>query len=167
MLTFKQIQIVLSFDMTCPFCSPDIVNASFAESENFRAIYNLAPVLPGHVLVIPKTHIVGFLDISKELTIEMVLFSRKIIRTLQKAFTCESFDWTIQDGKPAGQTIEHMHLHIIPLYENDLPEPGGWYPAVIKSTDEFIDSLSRSKISEAQMKIIVDKLKNYYSELQD
>jgi len=151
--------------MHCPFCSPFVHPVTFAESENFRAIYNLAPVLPGHVLIVPKKHINSFLELSEDESIEMVVFSRKIIKTLKHVFKSDSFDWTIQEGKPAGQSIEHMHLHIIPRFEGDMPEPGDWYPALIGKVPELIDSVSRPKLNTEQMKIIVKKLMDYFNEI--
>jgi bis(5'-adenosyl)-triphosphatase len=144
--------------MNCPFCLPIVLKASFAESDNFRAIYNLAPVLPGHVLIVPKLHICSFLELNDDLTIEMVKFSREIITALMNAFKCESFDWTIQDGKPAGQTIEHLHMHIIPRFTNDMPDPGDWYPAIQENELKIIDSYNRPKLSDAQLEQIIQKL---------
>lgn len=143
----------------CPFCSPLVKDACFAESDNFRAVYNLAPILPGHSLIIPKKHISTFLRIDDSLMTEMILFSRKIIRLLNKAFETNSYDWTLQDGIPAGQTIEHFHIHIIPRKTNDLPLPGDWYPLLIQKTNALEDSFTRQKHTKEDMKIIVNKLK--------
>lgn len=148
--------------MPCPFCQPNVLKTTFAESENFRAIYNLAPILPGHVLIVPKQHVCRFLDLDEKFNIEMVVFSRKIIKVLMEAFKCNSFDWTIQEGSAAGQTIEHMHLHIIPRNNNDLPEPGEWYPAIIEKNPQLIDSFSRPKITDEKMEIIVHRLKEIF-----
>ncbi|MBN1116204.1 MAG: HIT family protein [Bacteroidales bacterium] len=149
----------------CPFCNPAVLKSTFAESENFRAVYNLAPVLPGHILIVPKKHLSKFLEIDEALIAEMVSFSRKIIKVIAKAFKTDSFDWTIQDGKPAGQTVEHMHMHIIPRHENDLPDPGDWYPMLKKKTEAFIDSTNRNKLSEEEIVNICQNLKKNYREL--
>ena len=146
----------------CPFCLPEIENATFAKSENFRAVYNLAPVFPGHVLVMPKKHIKSFIEIGEDLLTEMVVFSQKVVKTLKISFNCEAFDWTIQDGKHAGQSVEHMHLHIIPRYENDLPDPGDWYPILQQKQIEIIDSFSRPKLQKDDLKTIVKKLREDY-----
>jgi bis(5'-adenosyl)-triphosphatase len=151
--------------MNCPFCIPNVSDVTFAESENFRAIYNLAPVLPGHVLIVPKKHLSSLLELDDNSTVEMVVFSKKIIRTLVLAFNTESFDWTVQDGKPAGQTIEHLHMHIIPRFDGDLPQPGDWYPAMKLNTSEIIDSMSRPKLNPNQIQTIVEKLKDYFRKI--
>jgi bis(5'-adenosyl)-triphosphatase len=146
----------------CPFCTPIADDACFAESENFRAIYNIAPILPGHCLVVPKNHIESFLEIPDSQMVEMLAFSRKIIKVLNQAFKTNSYNWIIQDGEDAGQTIEHFHLHIIPRKEKDLPEPGDWYPILQHKQDEMIDSLLRAKYSKKELKDIVAKLKSLF-----
>lgn len=139
----------------CPFCEPNVLKTCFAESENFRALYNIAPIVPGHILIIPKLHLKSFLDIPESILLEYVSFSRKIILLLQDTFMSKSFNWTIQDGIPAGQTVEHMHMHIIPRYENDLPNPGDWYPLLLQKNEEMIDSMNREKISDKNMLEII------------
>ena len=143
----------------CPFCTTSINDAVFMSSPNFLAIYNIAPVLPGHSMVIPKKHISGIMDLTEEELTEMVSFSRDVVKLLLKVFKADSFDWTIQEGKPAGQTIDHLHLHIIPRTEGDLPEPGDWYPKLERSESKNIDSADRKRISKEQMKEIMRKLK--------
>jgi bis(5'-adenosyl)-triphosphatase len=146
----------------CPFCSPLVEVASFAESENFRAVYNLAPILPGHILILPKKHHNSFIDVPENRITEMVIFSRRVIRVLQEVFNAKAFDWTIQDGKAAGQTIDHFHLHIIPRSEGDPLKPGEWYPEIKNKETELSDSFQREKLSSAEMKIIVNKLKKFF-----
>ncbi|MBN2487133.1 MAG: HIT family protein [Bacteroidales bacterium] len=151
--------------MNCPFCPPLAELTTFAETPCFRALYNIAPVLPGHSLVVPKEHIRSMLGLNENLLYEMVVFSRKIVQVLMKAFSCQSFDWTIQDGTEAGQTIEHLHLHIIPRHSNDLAAPGDWYPAMLQNETAIIDSALRQKINQAEMVKIVSFLKETYIKL--
>ena len=143
----------------CPFCQSGIRETFFLESTNFMAVYNIAPVFPGHAMVIPKAHITGLLLIPEEEITEMVKLSRKVIRILQEAFHANGFNWTIQEGEEAGQTIEHLHMHIIPRKPGDLKCPGDWYPLLKKFYSENIDSKFRPKISAGDMKRIVMKLK--------
>ncbi len=140
---------------TCPFCSPNIDKSVFAESVNFKAIYNIAPILPGHTLIISNKHISKFMNIEDRLMEELIILSRQVIRTLSKAFKTDSFNWTLQEGAEAGQTIEHMHIHIIPRHKNDLPSPGDWYPELKTHENKIIDSLSRPKLSIPEIQSVV------------
>lgn len=161
-------QPVFSHDKSyCPFCDPKIENSCFASSQNFLAIYNIAPILPGHTLIIPKQHLSGFLDLDDNLIFEFIQLSKKVIRVLNRAFNTDSYDWTIQDGKAAGQTIDHMHMHIIPRVEGDLPSPGDWYPKLENYQLQDIDSEDRVKLSDAELQTITKHMKQQVSRLEE
>lgn len=144
---------------SCPFCHPDIRKAVFAESESFYALQNIAPILPGHVLIIPKEHYHGLMETPDELLPEMVLFSKQVIKCLEEVYRCHSFDWTIQEGKAAGQTVNHFHMHIIPRRIDDLAAPGLWFKKLEQSKYEDVDSADRPKLTDDQMHNEVVKLK--------
>ncbi|HYN81825.1 MAG TPA: HIT family protein [Gemmatimonadaceae bacterium] len=110
----------------CPFCGHGTEETKFAESDNFMAICNISPILPGHSLVIPKWHVHGLMHLSNSELCEMNVFARNTMSVLVKAFAADSFNWTIQDGEGAGQTVAHLHLHLIPRTANDLPNPDDW-----------------------------------------
>jgi bis(5'-adenosyl)-triphosphatase len=145
--------------MDCPFCPPIVEKATFASSLNFHAVYNIAPILPGHTLIIPKKHISSFMELEDNLIQEMMLFSKKIICFIQQEFAANGFDFTIQDGESAGQTVHHLHAHVVPRYPRDLPEPGDWYPKLKQKQGELLDSFSREKITDMQMLEIINYLK--------
>jgi bis(5'-adenosyl)-triphosphatase len=143
----------------CPFCNTHVLDAEFAESENFRAIYNRAPILAGHSLVIPKRHVTSLMDLNELELCEFVAFGRKSLKILLRAFDARSFDWSIQEGKEAGQTVPHLHLHLIPRKPNDLARPGDWYSELCKSQPGILDSESRAKLTPDQMKEAVTNLR--------
>jgi bis(5'-adenosyl)-triphosphatase len=149
---------------TCPFCVPSIGGSAFLASEHFLAIYNRRPILPGHSLVIPSHHYGRMLDLPDGLLAEMMNFGVRTARLLMQAFQAEAFDWTIQDGWAAGQTVPHLHLHIIPRKKGDLPEPGDWYPELEKSIHGAIDSDKRQQLSDDTFFFIVKQLKKTVEE---
>jgi len=151
---------------TCPFCNPAILDYAFLETSNFLAVYNVAPILPGHSLIITRAHITSFMELSDNELYEFVSFSRKAIRILMHAFNTEAFNWTLQEKEEAGQTIAHMHIHIIPRKHDDLPEPGDWYPRLNNNIDRIIDSQNRPGLTNAEMKTIVEKLKKAAGEIR-
>ncbi|HKZ46794.1 MAG TPA: HIT domain-containing protein [Thermodesulfobacteriota bacterium] len=148
----------------CPFCNSS--DRVFAQSENFHALYNIAPILPGHSLIVPKWHVVSLLELSDQETCEMVIFSRECIRILMKTFGVNGFNWTIQEGKEAGQTISHFHLHLIPRKVNDLPHPGEWYPILQQQEERIIDSESRQRLTPSEVRQIVSEIKRVATEMQ-
>jgi bis(5'-adenosyl)-triphosphatase len=145
----------------CIFCQEKVQENYFLESENFLAIYNLAPILPGHSMVIPKKHHQSLMELSEAELCEMTIFARKTVKLLMKAFSVTAFNWTIQEGVEAGQTVPHLHLHLIPRAEKDLPQPGDWYPLLKASEEEDIDSEARPRHSYEEIAQIVEKLRMF------
>jgi bis(5'-adenosyl)-triphosphatase len=143
----------------CPFCSESIQASVFYESGDFMAVFNIAPVLPGHSLVIPRAHHTSILSFTDAEITDFFKTARTALLILMKAFHTEAFDWSLQEKPEAGQTIEHLHLHIVPRVMNDLLHPGHWYPLVQRNDADMIDSLSRPRLTAEELKIIVDKLK--------
>ncbi|MBS1594099.1 MAG: HIT family protein [Bacteroidetes bacterium] len=149
---------------TCPFCKDDIKDIAFLESENFYVIYNYAPILPGHSLVIPKNHIQSLLELDENQHLEFFQLSLKAAKLILKVFNADSFNWTVQEKPPAGQSIPHLHLHIFPRHEHDLPNPGDWYPLLKENEKaQYIDSDSdkRVKLSRQEQIDIVNHIKTF------
>jgi bis(5'-adenosyl)-triphosphatase len=90
------------------------------------------------------------LDLSEADLGAFVLFARRVTRLLTRAFAADGFDWTIQDGASAGQTVPHVHLHVIPRHAGDLPDPGDWYPALMASESAQIDDRTRPRLTPAE-----------------
>jgi len=151
----------------CPFCKPKIKKVSFLSSPNFHVIYNQSPILPGHSLVIPKQHFVSLLDLPLVYTHELMNLSMHAIRLLLKIFNAHGFDWSVQDGAVAGQTVMHLHLHLIPRYKDDFPDPGDWYPALQNHEKSIIDNDNRRHYSQQALEQIADELKHKIRQMSD
>jgi len=137
----------------------DVTDSVFAQSDGSFAIYNRSPVLPGHSLVIPNEKIESLIEMKEEQLESYFSFARKVSSFLMKEFEGEGFDWSLQDGESAGQTVPHLHLHILPRYKNDLPNPRDWYPKVKESEVAFLESDKRPPITDEQRTQIVSHLK--------
>jgi bis(5'-adenosyl)-triphosphatase len=144
----------------CPFCEPLVNNSCFLQKGGFRAVYNLAPILPGHALVVPVKHIVSLNELNDSELAEFVVFSRLVTKVLVQAFGAEGFDWSLQDGAPAGQTVQHLHLHIVPRKPADLPQGNDWYTLIHENEPKMLDSSSREKLSRNEMDRMIALLKN-------
>ncbi len=152
-------------NIKCPFCNPAVLDYAFLESDKFLAVYNIAPVLPGHSLIITRAHQTSIMELPDDELCEFVRFSRRAVRVLAHVFHTESFNWTLQEKEEAGQTIAHMHIHILPRKPEDLPEPGEWYPRLINNMDGIIDSTKRPRLNQTEMKIIIERLKKAADEI--
>lgn len=142
---------------SCRFCNAQA--QVFAHSHNFKAIYNIAPIVPGHTLIIPKWHATHLFQLSEKEACEAMSFAREMMRVLKKAFHASGFNLTLQEGKDAGQTISHLHIHLIPRRPKDLPHPGDWYPRLKRFEKDIIDSDRRPRLTAEEIRSIVTKLK--------
>lgn len=109
---------------TCLFCHlPDgrIVDSS-ALALVIRDAY---PVSPGHTLIIPKRHIGSFFEATSEERQELLALLDQAQLKLLEELSPDAFNIGINDGAAAGQTIAHLHIHLIPRYLNDQADPRG------------------------------------------
>jgi len=143
----------------CPFCHPDVRDYAFYENRGYLAIINIAPVLPGHSLVIPELHRASLTVLNTDEMCAFMETARKATIILMKAFDTDAFDWSVQEKAEAGQSIEHLHLHIVPRLKNDLDKPGDWYPLVHVNDEELIDGFNRRRLSLQEKEIIVGRLR--------
>jgi bis(5'-adenosyl)-triphosphatase len=150
----------------CPFCDESVYASVFYTTNNYLAVHNIAPVLPGHSLVIPKHHYTGILELTDNELSEFFATARTALRILLKAFNTDSFDWSIQEKPEAGQTIAHLHLHIVPRLKGDLKQPGEWYPLLQHNDEEIIDSFKRPRIHVEALAQIIAELKRIGHDLE-
>ena len=142
----------------CIFCNKEITDNSFCSTVQFSALYNIAPVLPGHSLIIPNKHYTSLSELSDNELGDMIIFARKITTVLKAVFNCNGFDWTIQDGISAGQTISHLHLHIIPRKPLDIAEGDEWYSKIPGNENQMLDSMQRERLNVPEYIAITEKL---------
>jgi len=108
----------------CPFCSPDITRIILANTHAI-AIYDGYPVSPGHSLIIPKRHIASFFEAAREEQIALLDLLAEMQEILVKERNPDGFNIGINVGEAAGQTVMHLHIHLIPRYAGDQPDPRG------------------------------------------
>ena len=129
------------------------------ESRRFATIYNLSPILPGHSLIIPKKHVESLFDLSEEELAEFIRMGRDMARLLGRVLGTDAFDWAIQEKEAAGQSVSHLHMHVVPRLLGDLPQPGDWYQALEKSQGTDIDTFRRFRLTEQQLLKLTERLR--------
>nr|XP_015620369.1 bifunctional bis(5'-adenosyl)-triphosphatase/adenylylsulfatase FHIT isoform X2 [Oryza sativa Japonica Group] len=96
-----------------------------AERQVFRtsplsfAIVNLRPTRPGHVLICPKSLVKLFADLSPDETRDLWIMAKDIGVRVEQYQRASSLTFTIQDGPHSGQTVPHVHVHIVPRRKED------------------------------------------------
>ncbi len=108
----------------CPFCTlpPERIIDSNDLALVIRDGY---PVSPGHTLVIPKWHIGSWFEITPEEQSAMLDLLGRAKAVLEEEFKPDGYNIGINDGPTAGQTVPHLHMHLIPRYKGDLEDPRG------------------------------------------
>lgn len=106
--------------MDCVLC-PGGPNEVLVESELIRVLVDGYPLAEGHVLIVPNRHIESFFGLSEPEMLDVYRAARIVRRELGVR------DWTIgvNEGPAAGRTINHLHVHMIPRYPGDVPDPRG------------------------------------------
>lgn len=116
---------------TCPFCNPDSERELLLESATAYAMFDKFPVSKGHTLIIPKKHCANYFELSFKEQSACWFMLNKVKVILQKRFNPDGFNIGININESAGQTIDHVHIHLIPRYKGDVKEPRGGIRGVI------------------------------------
>jgi len=83
------------------------------------------PISPGHTLVIPKRHVASFFELTAEERSGLLALLEEAKEDLDREFSPQGYNIGVNDGKAAGQTIAHVHIHLIPRFAGDRPDPRG------------------------------------------
>ena len=105
------------------------------------AIVNLRPIVPGHVLIIPKRIVPKISQLETNEYIDLWDTARIVQNMLEQHHDAQGFNIAIQDGKAAGQSVPHVHVHILPRIMDDFERNDDIYDKLEDwaPTDELVD----------------------------
>ena len=109
------------------------------ENDFFFAIRDGYPVTPLHTLIIPQRHILSFFELDSTEQKHLFPFiekQRNVI--LSKDSSVTGFNIGLNDGRDAGRSVDHLHIHLIPRRSGDMPNPRGGVRGVIPSKQKYI-----------------------------
>ncbi|PRO66475.1 HIT family protein [Alkalicoccus urumqiensis] len=118
----------------CAFCE---LTSWEIDNELAFAIYDKYPVSDGHVLIIPKRHTADYFDLTKEEQEAMHALMGDMRERLLTEREPDGFNVGINCGAAAGQTIFHVHMHLIPRYSGDMTHPEGGVRGVIPEKQKY------------------------------
>jgi len=121
----------------CPFCAPEAERELLTESATCYTILDKYPVSPGHALVIPKEHIPYYFNLSAHTKTALWLMVDRVKDLLTERFHPDGFNVGINVGAAAGQTVPHVHIHLIPRYAGDVENPRGGVRHVIPGKGDY------------------------------
>lgn len=120
-----------------PFFSNSVQHELITESLYAFSFYDLFPVSKGHALVVPKRLIANYFELTWLEQQECWKMVNKVKSIIQELYNPDGFNIGININQEAGQTVHHCHIHIIPRYKNDVPNPRGGIRGVIPSKKEY------------------------------
>ncbi len=108
----------------CPFCCID-KKRIVLRNKTVIAIRDAFPISLGHTLIIPKRHIASFFETNNEEREGLIEVLERSKEILDEEFGPDGYNIGINDGVTAGQTVMHVHIHLIPRYKGDSNDPRG------------------------------------------
>ena len=121
-------------DEACAFCDS---SKAVLRNRLAYAIYDANPVTPGHMLIIPVRHVADYFDLSIVEKEAMWTLVERAKHFLDGQREPAGYNLGINVGEAAGQTIAHAHLHFIPRYRGDMPNPRGGVRGVIPDKQSY------------------------------
>lgn len=117
----------------CIFCkilADEIPSAVVYEDELFRAILDVNPAAQGHVIILPKNHAANLFEFPDDEASKILIVAKKIAGALKKTYQCDGVNILQNNGEAAGQTVFHLHVHVIPRFKGDTDHVNiGWRPS--------------------------------------
>jgi diadenosine tetraphosphate (Ap4A) HIT family hydrolase len=120
----------------CAFCSlpPERIIDS---SQHGMVVRDGFPISPGHTLIIPKRHIGSFFELEADEQAELLDLMRRARAAIEQEFHPQGYNIGVNDGAAAGQTIPHLHIHLIPRYQGDRVDPRGGVRWIIPEKADY------------------------------
>lgn len=109
-------------DENCIFCkilAGEIPSTAVYEDDDFKAILDVNPAARGHVIILPKNHVANIYELPDEDASKIMVVAKKIATAIEKAYHCDGVNILQNNGEAAGQTVFHLHVHVIPRFKGD------------------------------------------------
>lgn len=106
----------------CIFCkilAGEIPSTAVYEDDDFKAILDVNPAARGHVIILPKKHAANIFELPDETAGKIMVVAKKIATAVKEAYGCDGINILQNNGEAAGQTVFHLHVHIVPRFKGD------------------------------------------------
>lgn len=107
---------------SCPFCKivqHQVQSVLLYEDALCMAVFDILPATKGHTLVFPKQHAADFSSLSEDQVTRLFTVSQKLLEVLEALEGCTGVNLFVANGSAAGQTVDHVLVHLIPRYRDD------------------------------------------------
>lgn len=106
----------------CIFCkiiSGDIPSTVLYEDHDFKAIMDISPASKGHTIILTKEHFENLYELKDDVAKKVLIVAKKIASAMKEELNCDGINFIQNNGKAAGQSVFHIHFHLIPRYKDD------------------------------------------------
>lgn len=121
----------------CIFCNLDPNREIIAQNDLALAFFDAFPVNRGHALIIPKRHVADYFDLTEDEVAAMQALLREVKAIVEKRFNPDGYNIGVNVNAAAGQSVFHVHMHLIPRYKGDVENPKGGVRGVIPSKQKY------------------------------
>jgi diadenosine tetraphosphate (Ap4A) HIT family hydrolase len=121
----------------CPFCDPAPERIFYA-GDHVVGIWDAFPVSPGHALVVPERHVASWFDATAEERHALVAGIDIAKAEIEARHRPAAYNIGINVGEAAGQTVFHLHVHVIPRYMGDVEDPRGGVRHVLPKRANYL-----------------------------
>lgn len=121
-------------DSDCLFCD---ASKAILRNEHAYVRFDDFPVNPGHCLIIPFRHFASFFDATPEERVAMLALADAARAIVDEKFAPGGYNFGVNIGPIAGQSVMHVHMHLIPRYAGDVENPKGGVRGVIPARQKY------------------------------
>jgi diadenosine tetraphosphate (Ap4A) HIT family hydrolase len=121
---------------SCIFCNIP-TNRIVLKDKLSYSIFDQFPVSKGHALIIPYRHVSSFFDLTDDEYLEIRYLINEMKLRIDHSFSPTGYNIGINIGATAGQSIQHVHIHLIPRFTGDVPDPFGGVRNVIPDKGRY------------------------------
>lgn len=119
MYTETEVYLMNDNCIFCKIANGIIPSATIYEDADFRAILDIAPAHKGHTIILPKQHAANLFEIDEETAGKLLPVAKKVAGAVKKVTGCDGINILQNNGEAAGQTVFHLHVHVVPRFEGD------------------------------------------------
>ena len=122
----QQVHTSVSLHNTQQLCSMcKNTQTPLCSSAHFVMHADSKPIAKGHVLLISKRHVSSYFELTAQEAVDLYAFTQQVKAYIDKLYHPDGYNIGINDGEWAGQSVPHLHIHVIPRYKGDAAAPAG------------------------------------------
>jgi len=129
-----------TMEAACPLCERVGAGRFICENVFAVAFHDGYPVSPGHTLVVPRRHVADFFSLTQEEQTAIWSLLPGARRVLEDSHHPAAYNIGVNAGQAAGQTVAHVHIHLIPRYAGDVADPRGGLRWVLPERADYWSS---------------------------